>query len=234
MPPPLAGEIVVRLQDVTAAYGFKRVLHHVSLQVNHGEMVAITGPNGSGKSTLLKLLSGNLEAIQGAVTVLGQSMESKIGRQRVQRSIGYLMQIQRDPEIAVSVQESVLLGLWGDRFSWMRRAAATDRQETLNRLALVGMERLAHRDIRTLSGGQRQRVALARALVRDPALLLMDEPTTYLDAEAKEDLLQRIGELHDRLGFTSLMVNHGPLPERLFDRILRIEEGRLIETKASR
>lgn len=234
MPTPLAGEIVVRLQDVTAAYGSKRVLHHVSLQVNHGEMVAITGPNGSGKSTLLKLLSGNLEAIQGAVTVLGQSMESKIGRQRVQRSIGYLMQIQRDPEIAVSVQESVLLGLWGDRFSWMRRAAATDRQETLNRLALVGMERLAHRDIRTLSGGQRQRVALARALVRDPALLLMDEPTTYLDAEAKEDLLQRIGELHDRLGFTSLMVNHGPLPERLFDRILRIEEGRLFETKASR
>lgn len=225
---------VIRLCKVDAAYGVKTVLHGVSLSVGRGELVAVTGPNGSGKSTLLKIISGMLAATGGTVSVLGRSMDNPTDRQRVQRNIGYLSQVQNDPEIAVSVVESVLLGLWGTRFSWLKRPTDEDRREAMKRLELVGMEKLAHRDIRTLSGGQRQRMALARALVRDPELLLMDEPTTYLDAQAKDDLMRSIGCLHDALGFTTLLVSHEAISGRVFDRTLRIENGVLAEAETGR
>ena len=211
----------------TAGYGSTLVLKEISLSVQKGELVGIAGRNGSGKSTLIKLILGEIEARQGLVQVLGTAMDSQANRRNVQLRIGYLAQAQRDPAIAISVEESVLLGRWGSNFSWMNRSTDEDRRIALEGLELVDMAQLAHRDIRTLSGGQRQRVALARALVRQPQLVLMDEPTTYLDAETKEDLMNRIYSLHQKLGITTVVVTHEDFPSQFFDRVLRIQDGML-------
>lgn len=223
---------VIHLANVEAGYGSHRVLREVYLTVGQGERILVTGPNGSGKSTLLKLLSGTLNATQGVVQVLKADLSSPTARGGIRRNIGILTQVQSNPQIAITVEESVLLGLWGRNFSWLRRSTRSDIERVRERLALVDMAAYSKRDIRTLSGGQRQRVALARALVRDPKLVLMDEPTTYLDAAAKEDIIERIALLQQRFAFTSVIVSHEPLGSLLTDRIILIDGGRLIESEA--
>ena len=99
---------LVTLTQVAAGYGAALVLDTVSLSVDKGELIGISGRNGSGKSTLIKLILGEIEARQGLVEVLGTPMDSQANRRSVQLNIGYLAQSQRDPSIAISVEESVL------------------------------------------------------------------------------------------------------------------------------
>ncbi len=224
----MTNTIILSLQQVSLGYGSHTVLSDVNLTVHTGERILITGVNGSGKSTLLKLISGNLIHRTGSVQILGTQMVRDSDRQYIRKRIGVLTQVQQDPELAITVQESVLLGLWGTRFSWLGRPKRIDHEKALERLDSVDMADFATRDIRTLSGGQRQKVALARALIRDPQLVLMDEPTTYLDTEAKRDIIDRIDRLQRELGFTSLVVSHESLDDRLSDRHIHIEAGTLI------
>lgn len=218
-------EPIILLEDIGVSYGSQPVLHHISHTVFCGERVIITGPNGSGKTTLLRVLSGSLIPQSGKVIVLGKNLADNKNRQEIRRSIGVLTQVQQEPEIAITVIESVLLGLWGTKFGWYRRAKKADYQQAFSHLESVEMDQFAQRDIRTLSGGQRQRIALARALIRNPQLVLMDEPTTYLDAEAKKDILQRIHDLQKQYQFTSIIVSHEALGEQASERIVRIEKG---------
>ncbi len=221
---------ILILNEVSAAYGNNTVLSNISLQVYPGETLVITGPNGSGKSTLLKIISGNMIPKEGYVKVLGIVLKNGANRQKIRQKIGFLTQIQLDPEIAVSVRESVLLGLWGTRFSWMKRPHKEDWQRAMDRLDVVGMADLAHRDMRSLSGGQRQRVACARALIRDPSLILMDEPTTYLDVDAKKELIVLLNNLQAQLNFTALMVSHEMPVNLTLNRTLHLENGRIVPT----
>ena len=217
----------IRLRDVSAGYNGTAVLHGISLSVAEGELVGIVGPNGCGKSTLLKILLGLLVPMRGSVEMFGRDVTEARDRTWAQKRIGYLAQIQAAPAIPVSVADTVLLGRWGRSFGGLRRPSRADRAVVGEHLRLVGIEDLAQRDLRTLSGGQRQRAALARALAREPVLLLMDEPTTYLDSAAREDLMRRILELHTRLCITTVLVTHVELPGRQFDRVLQLDGGRL-------
>ena len=139
-------EFSIHIQDAEACYGTHIILSNISLQVYQGERILVTGPNGSGKSTLLKLLTGNLIAQRGKVEVLGNDLAKATARQLVKRKIGVLTQIQSEPQIAISVQESVLLGLWGTRFSYLKRSSSHDIEKARHQLALVDMLNLAHRD----------------------------------------------------------------------------------------
>lgn len=228
------GTPTIHIHEASASYGRKSVIKDLDFTVGKGERILITGPNGSGKSTLLKIISGNLPASRGSVEVLGNELSKPLARNYVKRSIGVLTQVQSDPQIAITVEESVLLGLWGTRFSWFRRSTKEDLEKARQRLELVDMENFSHRDIRTLSGGQLQRVACARALIRDPQLVLMDEPTTYLDTSAKHEILELIERLQQQFGFTSIMVSHDPLGKRLSDRVLHMEDGKLVEITEAR
>lgn len=223
--------VAIELDAVTAAYHHYKVFSHVSLSVSSGERVLVTGINGSGKSTLLRVISGTLIPASGSVTVQDIKLQNTYRRQQVRRQIGILAQMQHDPEIAISVQESVVLGLWGATFSWFNRPKKEDHERARHYLSLVDMLPFAHRDIRTLSGGQHQRVALARALIRNPKIILMDEPTTYLDLDAKHDILDRIMQLQQQMQFTLLVVSHDDQLIDRFDRTIRLEKGSLQEVR---
>ncbi|NLO60101.1 MAG: ABC transporter ATP-binding protein [Spirochaetales bacterium] len=220
---------IITLDQVEAGYGKDPVIHNVSFSVESGTFVVIIGPNGGGKSTLLKLLCGALSPTSGTVTVLNTPLNCEAAKRCVRIQIGYLSQIQQDPKIAISVFESVLIGRWGSSFSWLHRCKKEDYQAAWDTLELIGAQHLATKDIRTLSGGQRQRIALARALVRKPPLLLMDEPTTYLDPESKDEFIQLIRSLHKELHITMITVTHEHMPLMKHDRLLKIEDGHIFE-----
>ena len=220
---------IITLDQVEAGYGKDPVIHNVSFSVESGTFVVIIGPNGGGKSTLLKLLCGALSPTSGTVTVLNTPLNCEAAKRCVRIQIGYLSQIQQDPKIAISVLDSVLIGRWGSSFSWLHRCKKEDYQAAWDTLELIGAQHLATKDIRTLSGGQRQRIALARALVRKPPLLLMDEPTTYLDPESKDEFIQLIRSLHKELHITMITVTHEHMPLMKHDRLLKIEDGHIFE-----
>ena len=251
---PPAAPPLLRASGVTRYYtmGTTRlsVLENCDLELARGEFVAIMGKSGSGKSTLLHIL-GALDVPQGGQVYFeglpvfappeSRRMHSGVGdvfssaerrRNELRRStFGFVFQFYHLlPEL--SVLENVLLPrlVSAGLLSWpsVRRAARRDAEELLARLGLQG--RLRHRP-QQLSGGERQRVALARALVHRPRVLLADEPTGNLDAEAGESMMRILAELHQQ-GQSIVMVTHDPSVAARADRRLRLESGRLSEPPA--
>ncbi len=224
------GSPVLELIDVRVGYGNTPVVEGVSLRVESGEFLLLQGENGAGKSTILKTILGLLRPTAGEVHVLGRSLTGVGAASRaraVRRRIGYLAQVHDPPALPMTVAEAVLLGRWGSSFGGVKRPRASDRRAAARALDQVGMSELARRDVRALSGGQRQRVALAGALSREPALLLMDEPTTHLDVEAQADLGRRIVALNRDHGISVLLVSHGSFSESAADRVVRLAGGRV-------
>jgi ABC-type Mn2+/Zn2+ transport system ATPase subunit len=173
---------LVRLERVTCRYGRERVLVDVDLALRAGDFVGIVGPSGSGKTTLLRVIAGIVEPIAGSV-VSGSA------------AIGYVPQVETvNWYFPVTVREAVLMARIGRRrLPW---TSAEDRAEADALLERLGLGGLAGRHIRELSGGQQQRVFVARALLRRPALLLLDEPTSGVDVRTRHDVMHLIHELH--------------------------------------
>lgn len=203
-PPQPAGDAAsaeaLRAERLVAGYDRFIALDDVTLRIPHGCLVGVLGPNGSGKSTLLRVFVGLLEPRAGQVSVLG--LEPRRARSRV----GYVPQLHGERQaFPITVGEVVAMGLyrWG---RWLDRGR--ERQQRVRRaLARVGLEEAASRPIHTLSGGQQRRVLIARALVREPELLLLDEPTAGLDAPAEEALLLLLRQLADE-GRTVVVATH--------------------------
>jgi len=174
---------LVRLEKVTARYGREPVLLNVDLTVREGDFVGVVGPRGSGKSTLLKTIAGSVDPIAGTV------------RLRPGTAVGYVPQVETvNWFFPVTVREAVLMArVDGRRLPWPSRAEIAEAEQVLERLGLGG---LGDRHIRELSGGQQQRVFVARALLRRPALLLLDEPTSGVDVRTRHDVMHLIHELH--------------------------------------
>jgi ABC-type Mn2+/Zn2+ transport system ATPase subunit len=191
----------VVLDDVSVGYGRRVALDDVSLTVREGSLLAVIGPNGAGKSTLLKLIAGLLKPWSGTLRVLGGAPGTEA------RSIAYLPQAEAvDWEFPVTVEEVVMMGRYG-RLGFGRQPAAADRERVTAALETVGMGEAANRQIGALSGGQRRRVFLARAIAADPALYLLDEPVTGVDARTQEDLMDVL-EAEARAGKTVIATTH--------------------------
>jgi ABC-type Mn2+/Zn2+ transport system ATPase subunit len=191
----------VRLEDVTAGYGDRVALSHVTLRVPKGSLLAVVGPNGAGKSTLIKVMAGLLKSFSGSVVVLGGEVGEHATR------VAYLPQAEAvDWQFPVSVGDVVMMGRY-PLIGWARRPGATDREHVARALATVGMEPHADRQIGALSGGQRRRVFLARAIAADPDLYLLDEPVTGVDAVTQEDLMDVL-ESEARSGKTVIATTH--------------------------
>jgi ABC-type Mn2+/Zn2+ transport system ATPase subunit len=199
-----AAEPVVELRDVAVEYpGGIRALDRVNLKVFPNDLLGLIGPNGAGKSTLISVILGLQKPTRGVVRLFGGPVAPDSLRQ-----VGYVPQRPQasHPDFPATVLETVLLGR-AARLGPFQRLKADDHkkaQETLQRLDIQG---LGKRRITQLSGGQTQRVFVAKALVGDPRLLILDEPTSGMDAPARREFYGMLLGLRD-LGIAILLTSH--------------------------
>jgi lipoprotein-releasing system ATP-binding protein len=201
------------------------VLRDLDLEVQAGEMLAIVGSSGVGKSTMLHLLGGLDHADAGTIDIGGERVTDMTDSARVafrNVHVGFVFQFHHLlPEFDAT--DNVAMPM---RIARMAPDAARHRASEL--LQRVGLgERIAHRP-GMLSGGEQQRVAVARALVMNPALLLADEPTGDLDENTADSLHALLREMHAERGLTSIIATHNPRLAAACNRILRLEQGRLV------
>ncbi len=223
---PQSGAAAISLEKVTAGYEGDMILRSIDFEVEARQFIGVIGPNGIGKTTLFRVIMGLLPVRSGTVRVLGRHLRDEASRRWVRLRTGYLAQ-QNDPgHMPITVFDSVLLGRWG-RFQYRYWPGAKDRQRAEAMLDLVGMSAYADSDWRELSGGQQQRVSLARALVRTPQLLILDEPTTYLDDEAQKELMRLICDVHRSHALTTLMISHDRRLMNSTDAVYRLTGSRI-------
>ncbi len=197
----LAGNVPVRVRDLTVAYRETPVLWDVDLDIPEGRLVAIVGPNGAGKSTLIKTILGLVRPASGTVAIYGQPY------QRQRRLVGYVPQRGSvDWDFPTNVLDVVQMGLYG-QLGWIRRPGRREREIALDCLEQVGMAGFAGRQISQLSGGQQQRVFLARALAQDARVYFLDEPFAGVDATTERAIIDVLHGLRAR-GKTLVVVHH--------------------------
>ena len=200
-----------------------KALDGVDLAVERGEFVAIVGTSGSGKSTLLHMLGGLDRPTSGKVTVDGRDIfalkdeELTIFRRR---KIGFVFQSYNLVPV-LSVWENIVLPIQLD-------GKAVDETFVQDVVATLGLEKKLQSLPNQLSGGQQQRVAIARALATKPAILLADEPTGNLDSKTSQDVLSLMKVTSQKFGQTMVMITHNEEIAQLADRIVRIEDGRIV------
>jgi zinc/manganese transport system ATP-binding protein len=218
------------LIDATASVGGRTVWSGVNLSVGPGEFVAVIGPNGAGKSTLVKVLLGLLPLAGGEARVLGRPPGEASDR------IGYLPQRRSfDPGLRVRGIDVVRLGLDGDRWGVplpglgrMRRRQEDDRRVD-EVLGLVGATNYAQRPVGRVSGGEQQRLLIAQALVREPALMLLDEPLDSLDLPNQAAVAALVSEICRDQGVTVMLVAHDVNPILSYiDKVVYVAGGRAV------
>ncbi len=229
-----AAQPVLAARGLTRDFGSERTLVHavsaVDLDVAGGEMVLVMGPSGSGKTTLLTMLGALLRPTSGTVCIEGTEIGT-LGRRelaRVRRErVGFVFQTFNLLE-SLTASENVQLAL---NVAGVRGAAAAERAASLLIAAGLG-ERLAFR-ARDLSSGEKQRVSLARALANRPRLLLADEPTANLDSRNGRDVAELLQALAHSEGVAVLVVTHDERLRDFADRILQLEDGRVVAEAAA-
>lgn len=219
---------ILQTIDLKKYYGVQpnvtRALDGVNFSVENGEFVAIVGTSGSGKSTLLNMIGGLDTPTSGSV-IVGRDNLSKLNDDQLtifrRQRIGFIFQNYNLVPI-LSVYENIVLpvDLNGDR---------VDRAFLGNILDMLDLKGLEKKMPNQLSGGQQQRVAIARALITKPAIILADEPTGNLDSKSSTDVLKLIKLTSMELGQTVVMITHNNDIAKLAGRIVRIEDGKIVE-----
>lgn len=201
---------VIEVEDVWVRLRGHTVLEGVNLAVYPREFYAIIGPNGGGKTTLLKVILGLLAPSRGVVRILGSTGAE------MRKDLGYVPQFRTfDFEYPITVREMVLSGRLGHITRRPRRYAEEDRARTEEALETMRIADLADRQIRDLSGGEQQRAIIARALVGDPKVLLLDEPTVYVDAPTAAQFYGILDRLRDRMAIVLVTHDIGVIPEHV-------------------
>ncbi|MCA9316975.1 MAG: ABC transporter ATP-binding protein [Planctomycetota bacterium] len=224
----MTNDLLVRVERVTKTFPSKgedvTPLENLDLGVERGDFVALMGPSGSGKTTLLHLIAGIDRATSGHVWVgnvdVGSLSSRKLAHWR-NENVGYVFQ-QYNLVPVLTAWENVELPLLlsgDDRGTRDRKVGVA--------LEAVGLADRAGHLPRQMSGGQQQRVAIARAIVAGPTLLLADEPTGNLDAKAAAAVLDLLTTLHQRFGWTLLMVTHDPRAAAVASRVVHLDKGRI-------
>lgn len=212
--------------NLEGGYVNRSVLHDLNLEVSQGEWLSILGANGSGKSTLLKLISRLLTPRQGTVLLNGKNIHRRPVRE-VARELALLPQQMVIPQ-GITVEQLVSLGRNPYQAWWQWELDQHSRQKVHEALAQTEMLRFSDRPVESLSGGERQRAFLALALAQDPQVLLLDEPTTFLDVRYQLELLDLLRELNRQQGLTIVTVLHDiNLAARYSDHLAVLKDGRL-------
>ncbi|MGB3430951.1 ABC transporter ATP-binding protein [Achromobacter sp.] len=221
---PVLPASALRLLDASLSYGSKRVLDSLTLDIAPASFTAILGPNGCGKSTLLRLLGGALRPSHGRALLDGADLAA-LRRKAVARRLAYLPQNPIAPEM-ITVRELVARGRYPHQ-SLLRQWSPADARAVDAALADTDLDGFADHPVHTLSGGQRQRAWLALVLAQQTGIMLLDEPTTFLDIRHQLDLLELCASLH-RAGRTLVVVLHDlNLALRYAERIVLMRAGRV-------
>lgn len=215
---------MLEIRNLRAGYDGREVLHGVNLTAPDGAITVIAGPNGCGKSTLLKSICGILPVRTGEI-YLGGSPLCGLPSQELARHVAYLPQNRQASEI--TAERLVLHGRF-PYLSYPRRYRRTDLEIARSAMETMGIADLARRSMRTLSGGQRQKVYIAMVLAQDTPLILMDEPTTFLDIAHQMQMMRQSRFLADA-GKTVVMVLHDlALALKCADHLAVMEQGQII------
>lgn len=197
--------VLLQAHEVTIGYHGRNVVNRLSIGIERGRFTALLGPNGCGKSTLLRALAGLLAPKSGTISLEGQPI-AQLSRKQLARRLSFLPQIPRAPD-DITVRDLVEQGRYPHRRPLAPWSAA-DRAACTEALELTHMVTLAEQPLAALSGGQRQRAWLAMTLAQSADILLLDEPTTYLDMAHQLELLALLRRLVDERGKTILAVLH--------------------------
>ena len=220
-------EVVVEAAGLTKVYGARPAVDAIDFTVYRGEAFGLLGPNGAGKSTTMRMIACRTPLSAGALRVEGRDVR-RAGR-AIRALLGVVPQDNNlDPDI--TVRENLLVYA---RYFRMPRARARERTDEL--LAFIGLTERAAARVEELSGGMKRRLMIARALLHEPRLLVLDEPTTGLDPQVRQEIWQRLEELRRRTQLTLLISTHYmDEAERLCDRLLVIGHGRVLAAGAPR
>jgi len=220
----------IKLLDIYVSLGGVPILQGATIEAAPCELVAIVGPNGTGKTTLLKVANRTIKPDRGRVVIFGEDLTSSRNSNTARKKIAVVPQKSEYRHFPLRVEEAVLMGRYG-KIGIMRKPREVDRDVAAEAMRITGIGHLAKKLVSELSGGERQKVSLARALAQEPEILLLDEPTTYLDAVSGEEIMEKIHELHHERQFTTLMVSHEPdLVSRYSDKVYSFREGRSFQT----
>lgn len=209
------------MKNVSGGYGKKVILEEISLQVKPGEILTILGPNGCGKSTLLKIAGRLQKPFSGTVLIDDQEITG-IPSGELAKRMAVFSQSAVIPE-GMTVEELVSLG----RYPY-RESASVTREKTAAALEAMNILHLRQRFVGALSGGERQRARLAMTLAQDPELLLLDEPTTFLDIKHQFEILELIRKLNKEWNISVLMVLHDlSLASVYSDRMVFLQDKKI-------
>lgn len=219
--------IILKAHHLKKIYGKDetqvKALNDVSLSIEKGEFTAIVGTSGSGKSTLLHMIGGLDTPTEGTVLVDGQQIDKMTPDELTifrRRNIGFVFQ-QYNLVPMLTVQENIVLPVKLD-------GKKPEEKYMKEIIKTLGLEKKLHRFPAQLSGGQQQRVAIARALASKPAILLADEPTGNLDSRTSQDVLGLLKITGKRFHQTIVMITHNEEIAQMADRIIRIEDGKIV------
>ena len=213
----------LQIRDLSKGFGEKEnrveVLHNLSLEVNKGEFCVLLGPSGSGKSTLLNIIGGIDGPDSGEIIIDGEAMnslnEKKLTRFR-RNHLGYVFQMYNlIPDL--TVRENIEVGAYLSK-------KPLDIQELL---VTLGLKEHEDKLPSQLSGGQQQRTSIGRAIIKNPDILLCDEPTGALDYNTSKEILKLIETVNQKYGATILMVTHNDAIKYMADRVVKLRDGRI-------
>ena len=216
---------ILEVNNLSFSIKDKKILQDVSFCVQQKKIYSIIGPNGSGKTTLLRMITRNLKPSTGLVRLYGKNIH-KMTSKEVSRSMAFLTQ-NHSGKSDVDIRQLVSYGRFSHR-EWWKRNEQEDLEIIEECIQKTGLNDLADRKLPTLSGGEQQRAWIAMALAQKPKILILDEPTTFLDVSHQLEILELIASLNDNDDITVLMVLHDiNHAARFSDELVIIKEGML-------
>lgn len=217
---------VLAAEHLHFKYTDRYTVKDISLSISEGEMVSIIGANGSGKSTVLRLLTRLLKRESGVVFLEGKEI-NKMREKEIARQMTMLPQIQNH-QLEITVRDLVKYGR-NPFLKWYEDVNAHQHDYIDWALAVTNLTTLQHRSLQALSGGERQRAWIAMSIAQTPKILILDEPTSYLDISHQLEVMELLKELNESLGITIIMVLHDlNQAARYSDRIIAMKHGRVV------
>ena len=201
------------------------ILRDVEVTVGRGEVVGLVGPNGAGKSTLLRVVTGMLRPAAGDVAVAGDALEA-LPRRELARRVAVVQQLPEAPS-TMRVRDLVVLGRH-PHLGLLARESLHDFDVAAEAMRRAGCDQFAERELGSLSGGERRRAFIARALAQEAPLLLLDEPTSNLDANAQVEILELVAELAAGGAGVLLIVHDLTLAAAYCDRVVLLDRGAVV------